>query len=339
MSITGAAPPGRGIGGRRRSSDTLLTIILTFAFLGGPLSTPSRRAALATSSAASVLALAAVTGCGSSEAAAPDGVQVVASTDVYGDLAATIGGDRVQVTSVIDDPSADPHSYEASVRTRLAVSEADLVLVNGGGYDDFMDTLLSADDSPAPVLTAVDVAGLDPEAEGFNEHVWYDLPAMADLTDRIADELGAVDPEGADGYAANAAGLRQGIEALVDRGEAARAAVDGAGVAVTEPVPGLLLDALGAEDRTPAEFSEAIEEGGDVAPAVLQQTLDLFATGQVRALVYNEQTSGPETEQVLAAARAAGVAVVPVTETLPEGADYVSWMGENLDAVVAALSA
>ena len=301
---------------------------------------PTRRAtALATSSLASVLALAAATGCGSSEAAATDGVQVVASTDVYGDLAATVGGDRVQVTSIIDDPSADPHSYEASVRTQLAVSEADLVLANGGGYDDFMDTLRSAVDSSAVVLTAVDVAGLDPESEGFNEHVWYDLPAMADLTDRIAEELGALDPDGADGYTANAAGLRQGIEALIAREETARATVDGAGVAVTEPVPGPLLDAIGARDRTPAEFSEAVEEGGDVAPAVLRQTLELFSTSQVRALVYNEQTSGPQTEQVLSAARAAGVAVVPVTETLPEHAHYVSWMDANLDAVVAALAA
>ena len=301
--------------------------------------TPTRRATvLVTSSLVSALALGAAAGCGSDEAAADDGVHVVTSTNVYGDLVQTIGGDRVQVTSVIDDPSADPHSYEANVRTQLAVSEADLVIQNGGGYDDFMNTLLSADDSGATVLTAVEVPGLDADAEGFNEHVWYDLPAMSDLTGQVADALSEIDPDGADGYAANAAELEGGIEALVARQQAARVTTEGVGVAVTEPVPGYLLDALGTQDLTPAEFSEAIEEGGDVAPAVLRQTLDLFSTGQVRALVYNEQTSGPETEQVLDAARAAGVAVVPVTETLPEGGDYLSWMGENLDAVVAALS-
>ncbi len=301
---------------------------------------PARRATtVVTSSLVSALVLAASAGCGSDEAAADDGVQVVASTNVYGDLVRTVGGDRVQVTSVIDDPSADPHSYEASVRTQLAVSEADLVVDNGGGYDDFMGTLLSATDSAATVLTAVDVAGLDPGAEGFNEHVWYDLTAMSALTGEVADALSEIDPAGADGYAASADALSRGIAGLVDEEEQARAAVRGAGVAVTEPVPGHLLDALGARDLTPPEFSEAVEEGGDVAPAVLRQTLDLFSTGQVRALVYNEQTSGPETEQVLAAARAAGVAVVPVTETLPDGEDYLSWMGGNLDAVVAALGA
>jgi len=302
--------------------------------------TPSRRAtALATTSLVSVLALAATAGCGSEEAAAADGVRVVTSTDVYGDLVQGVGGDRVQVTAVIDDPAADPHSYEADVRTQLAVSEADLVVENGGGYDDFMDTLVSATDAGAPVLTAVEVAGLDPAAEGFNEHVWYDLPAMSALVDEVADALGEIDPDGAATYAANATTLTDGIAGLVAAQESARPATEGAGVAVTEPVPGHLLDALGAQDRTPAEFSEAIEEGGDVAPAVLQETLALFSTGQVRALVYNEQTSGPETEQVMAAARAAGVAVVPVTETLPAGQDYLSWMRGTLDRVVAALSA
>ncbi len=298
---------------------------------------PSRRST--TALLASALALAATAGCGTDEAAADDGVQVVASTNVYGDLARTVGGDRVQVSSVIDDPSADPHSYEASVRTQLAVSEADLVIENGGGYDDFMATLVSATDADPTLLTAVQVAGLDTDAEGANEHVWYDLPAMSALTGRIADALAQIDPEGADGYAANAAELQDGIADLVAREEQARAATSGAGVAVTEPVPGYLLDALGAEDRTPAEFSEAIEEGSDVSPAVLRDTLALFSSGQVRALVYNEQTSGPETEEVLAAARAAGTAVVPVTETLPDGEDYLTWMRGNLDAVVAALGA
>jgi zinc/manganese transport system substrate-binding protein len=302
--------------------------------------TPSRRAiALAASTLVSALALTAAAGCGSEEAAADDGVQVVASTNVYGDLARAVGGDRVHVTSVIDDPSADPHSYEANVRTQLAVSQADLVIENGGGYDDFMDTLRSATEADPTVLTAVEVAGLDPDAAGFNEHVWYDLPAMSALTGQVATALGEIDPAGTNAYAANAAQLQEGIAALVAQEDQARPVTAGVGVVVTEPVPGHLLDALGVQDLTPAEFSAAIEEGGDVSPVVLRETLDLISAGRVRALVYNEQTSGPETEQVLNAARAAGIAVVPVTETLPDGEDYLSWMGENLDAVVAALTA
>ncbi|WP_369135093.1 metal ABC transporter solute-binding protein, Zn/Mn family [Modestobacter sp. I12A-02662] len=298
---------------------------------------PFRRAALL---AASSLALAAAAACGSEEDTADDdGVRAVASTDVYGDVVAAIGGDRVEVTSVLDDPSADPHSFEANTRTQLAVSRADLVVANGGGYDDFMDALVAADGTDAVVLDAVAASGLDAGAEGFNEHVWYDLEAMDALAGEVVTALGEVDPAGAEDYEANGATFRAGLQELVAAGEQARATTQGAGVAVTEPVPGHLLEALGAEDLTPAEFAEAVEEGGDVSPAVLQETLDLIGSGQVRALVYNEQTSGPQTERVLEAARAAGVDVVPVTETLPEGEDYLSWMRGNLDAVVAALSA
>jgi len=119
---------------------------------------------------------------------------------------------------------------------------------------------------------------------------------------------------------------------------AARPRTQGAGVAVTEPVPGYLLEALGAVDRTPAEFSEALEEGDDAPQSALQRTLDLFSGGRVRALLYNEQTTGPETQLVVHAAREAGVAVVAVTEILPEGQHYVPWMRTTVQRVVDALS-
>jgi zinc/manganese transport system substrate-binding protein len=108
-------------------------------------------------------------------------------------------------------------------------------------------------------------------------------------------------------------------------------------VANTEPVPHYLLDASGLVNKTPEKFSAAIEEGTDVSPELLKQTLDLFGRHQVKLLAYNEQTSGPETEAVLAAAKSAGIPVVPVTETLPKGKDYLAWMTDNLAAVTAAL--
>ena len=105
---------------------------------------------------------------------------------------------------------------------------------------------------------------------------------------------------------------------------------------MTEPVALYLLQASGYENKTPSEFTEAIEEGTDVPPLALQQTLDLFSSGTVSMLGYNEQTTSPETEKVLAAADAAGIPVVSFTETLPEGSDYVSWMTDNLAAIAAA---
>jgi len=272
-----------------------------------------------------------------SAAAAGTPVAVVASTNVYGDIVKTIGGDAVAVTSVIDNPDKDPHEYEADAQTQLAISKAQLVVENGGGYDDFVDTMLAAGSSKPTVVNVVEVSGYEQEpAEGeFNEHLWYDFATMEKLATRLSSDLAAVRPDQATTFQANATSFTETLQKL-EQGEAdIKADHAGDGVAITEPVPVYLLDAAGLENRTPDEFSEAIEEDSDVAPAVLQQTLALLEDKQVKLLAYNEQTTGPQTDSVLKAAQDNDVAVVPVTETLPEGETYLSWMQKNVDAVAA----
>ena len=268
-------------------------------------------------------------------------VRVVASTNVYGDLVKTVGGDAVQVTSIIDNPDKDPHEYTADARTQLAVSKAQVVVENGGGYDDFVATMLSASTGRPRVVNVADVSGYDqkPAAGEFNEHLWYDVPTMVRLVDRLSQDLAAVAPDRADTFRTNAAALTTRLQGLEKSEADLKAAHDGTGVAITEPVPLYLLEASGLVDRTPEAFSAAIEEGSDVAPTVLQQTEALFTGHQVGLLAYNEQTTGPQTEAVLKVARDNGVPVVPVTETLPAGKDYVGWMQDNLAAVGSALAA
>lgn len=276
----------------------------------------------------------AMAGCGTSaDGAARGTVDVVASTNVWADVARQVtAGTKVTVTSIISDPNADPHSYEASTRNELAVSQASLIIENGGGYDDFMTTLRDGSGAKGTVLDAVKIAGTT-----GNEHVWYDFPAVAKVADRIAAVLAAKDAPDAARFRSNATEFTARLSAL-EAGEAElRARYAGEGVAITEPVPLYLLTACGLVDRTPAAFSDAVANGVDVPPRVLQQTLALFAKKQVRLLVYNAQTVGPQTQQVQQAARANGIPVVPVTETLPAGQDYLSWMTGNLDAVRKAL--
>ena len=306
------------------------------------------RTALLSTAVLAVLSTAACSGSAAASAgASPSGgsasaLSVVASTNVWGDIAAAIGGDRVRVTSVISNPSADPHSYEASARTRLAVADARLIIENGGGYDDFMSQLVAATRSTAPVIVAVDASGAAAAAKAsgaqLNEHVWYDLPGVAKVADQITAALTAADPGDATTFRTNAARFQTGLQALITQEATDRASVQGAGVAITEPVPLYRLDALGAVNKTPAAFSKAVEDGTDAPAQVLQQTEDLFTSGAVKALVYNEQTTGTQTELLLHLAQTHHVAVVPVTETLPAGTTYLTWMGDNLAAVRKALS-
>ncbi|MFF7488902.1 metal ABC transporter solute-binding protein, Zn/Mn family [Streptomyces luteogriseus] len=300
----------------------------------------SRRLALLTSASLALLA-----GCGSSSDSAdgkstPARVAVVASTNVYGDIARRIGGDRVDVTSVISDPDQDPHSYEADPQNQLALSKAKVVIENGGGYDDFVDRMLkSGHNDSAQVIDAVGVSGKTaPKGGELNEHVWYDFPTVAKVADRISTALAKADPGDAAAFGKNAAAFKARLAPLEAEETRIRKAHGGDGVAITEPVPLYMIEASGLVNRTPPEFSEAIEEGDDVSPRVLRASLALFSGKKVKALVCNEQTSGPQTEKAEAAAKAAGIPVVPVTETLPEGKDYFGWMTANLDALASALA-
>lgn len=299
---------------------------------------------------AALVALA-LTGCGgqatpgtvapstSTASSASSTVPVVASTNVWGSVVSAVGGSSVQVTSIIDDPDKDPHEYEADAQNQLSISKAAVVVENGGGYDDFVDTMLKSSSGSAVVVNAADVSGYDQKpADGeFNEHVWYDFPTVAKVADAVAADLGKIAPDQAGTFTANATSFKAKLAELEAREAQIKKNHAGAGVAITEPVPLYLLDASGLVNRTPEAFSESIEAGTDVAPAVLAQTLALFQDKKVQLLAYNEQTSGPQTEAVLGAAKQNGVAVVPVTETLPAGKDYLSWMSANLDAVSSAL--
>ena len=303
-------------------------------------------------------------------------ITVVASTNVYGDIAATIGGDRVDVQSIITSASQDPHSYEASARDRLTVQKADLVIENGGGYDAFIDTLLQDAKDPH-VVTAVEYShdfpgneGHDDEAhadeahsdeahadeaehdhaedeagheghdhiEGFNEHVWFDPHTMIHVVEAIADELTALDPDGAKEFAANAADLTADLEGFETELATLKTDAPDVSVFITEPLPGYLAAAAGFTDITPEGFAESVEEGTDVAPAVLLQALDVIGSGQVTALLTNAQTGGSETQRVETAAKDAGIPVVAFTELLEDGSSYSEWMSDAIQSLAAAVT-
>ncbi|WP_030235040.1 metal ABC transporter solute-binding protein, Zn/Mn family [Streptomyces sp. NRRL S-455] len=275
----------------------------------------------------------------SREAAAPAPVPVVASTNVYGDVAKQIGGDRVKVVSIINDPAQDPHEYEAETRNQLELSRAKIVVENGGGYDDFMGEMLrGANNSSAEVITGVEASGKVPDDGGeYNEHVWYDMPTMGRLAERVADALAQAAPTEADAFRKNATDFKADLDTV----RAAEARIEkergGTAVAVTEPVPLYMVEACGLRNVTPPDFSEAVEEGDEVSARVLRETLGLVADGTAEALVLNEQTPTSQTERVERTARDNGVPVVTVTETLPSGQDYVAWMTANVDALRRAL--
>jgi zinc/manganese transport system substrate-binding protein len=310
---------------------------------------PAARAIVAAFAGLSVLLTACGQTAGNPQGSADDGiVDVVASTSVYGDIVSTIGGDKVRVESIITRTSQDPHSYEATTQVKLAVSKAELLVENGGGYDGFIRKL--ADDTGLDrgrVLNAVELSGLAPgddasgdgnDQAGFNVHVWYSLPAMARLADAVAAKLGELEPSSAETFRGNAEAFKGSLGGLEAELAGIKASAGAAPVAVTEPVPLYLLEAAGLDNQTPDEYTAAIQEDTDVPPAVLKATTDLMKSGNIRLLAYNQQTEGPQTVDVKDAATAAGVPVVNFSETLPEGKSYLQWMTGNVDNIGRALA-
>ncbi|MCR2824508.1 metal ABC transporter substrate-binding protein, partial [Microbacterium sp. zg.Y909] len=249
--------------------------------------------------AASVLLLAGCSGTATDGAATDDGaLQVVASTSVYGQIVEEIGGDAVEVTSIVSSASQDPHAYEASARDQLAIQRADLIIENGGGYDPFVDALIDASGVDVPVVTAVQHSadwpggdGHDAEAtdaqehgdhdhvEGFNEHVWYDPHTMEHVAEDIAAALTELRPDDAAIFEENLADFSGQIARLQLELSDLAVMHEGEGAFVTEPAPVYLALAAGLVDLTPPAFSEAVEEGQDVPPATLLAALDVIASG------------------------------------------------------------
>lgn len=303
---------------------------------------PERRPLLLARIAAAIVGAgslgAALAGCSGEAYDPPAGIQVVASTNVYGSLATTIGGAQVTVTSIIDDPSKDPHEYQADARTQLAVSRAQVVIENGGGYDDFLDTMVAASpNTRVLVINAVKLSGYDSSIPDFNEHVFYDYATVGKVVDAMVADLKKADPSHAGLFTDRGAKLQRKIAALQASELNLSGVTRGLGVAITEPVPNYVLAALGMKIVTPIAFSQAIDQGTDVPASVLEQTLATLTSGEAKLLVDNVQTSGPQTDAVLAAAKKAGIPAVPVSETLPPGLDYVTWQRGLLATIAQAV--
>jgi zinc/manganese transport system substrate-binding protein len=272
-----------------------------------------------------------------------DGITIVASTNVWGDIAKSIGGDRVQVISIIENFAQDPHSYEASARDQLAVNDADLIVANGGGYDVFIEALAKASGDKEvlyaylPEELAKDDDGHNHDHSDGNEHVWYDFHVVEDFANRLAAALAVLDAEYSSEYSDNLIDFQGEIEILEDRIAAVSGKYSGSSFVASEPVANYLLLELGLEDLTPKSFSQAIEEELDVSPKDLLAIQKLLKAKSVDVFVVNPQTGSVQINGLVSLAKQNGISIVELSELLPEASRYFDWMDLNIANLEAAL--
>ncbi|WP_208422870.1 metal ABC transporter solute-binding protein, Zn/Mn family [Latilactobacillus fragifolii] len=270
-----------------------------------------------------------VAGCGHSTKKT-NGMQVVSSLDFYGEAARAVLGQQGHVTSIINSPSLDPHSYEATTNDAKRVAKADVVIQNGLGYDSWLNKVVkSVHPDDQTVLT---VSQLMQQSNGANEHLWYDLKTMPTLTKRLVTEFSKRDPQHKATYQQNGAAYLKKLAVLNGQLQQLKARAKGQQVAVSEPVFDYALADMGYTVAN-QHFAKAIEDGTDPSPKDITTMRDLIKNHQIAFLVINKQEESPVIKQMHELADRQGVPVVQVTETLPAKKTYLTWMQQQFDAV------
>jgi zinc/manganese transport system substrate-binding protein len=265
-------------------------------------------------------------------------LRVVAAENFWGSVAAQVGGDRVEVHSIIDSPDADPHDYEPTAADARAVATADVVVVNGIGYDTWATRLVEADESPdLAVVDVGDVVGVGNEA---NPHRWYDPAAVDKVAAAITVAYRRADP----GHAAT---YDEGQRTFLGPGTADYRAViaeirrrwSGTPVGASESIVAMLTPALGLDLVTPPGFLRAVSEGTDPTAADKATADQQVRDHAVAVYVYNSQNATPDVQAQVDAARSASIPVVTMTETMvPAGATWQAWQTAQLEALRDALA-
>ncbi|QIS13629.1 metal ABC transporter solute-binding protein, Zn/Mn family [Nocardia arthritidis] len=264
-------------------------------------------------------------------------LEVVATINAWGSIAAQLGGDKVHETSIIANPATDPHDYEPSPADARTVAGAKVFIGNGIGYDAWADKLLAANPGKDRLeLTVGKQLGVPDDG---NPHQWYSPDAVAKIVDAITADYKKADPADA-AYFDDQRGKFVGTALAKYKGLISDIKTKYAGtpVGASESIFSPLSDALGLNLITPASFLKAISEGTDPSPADKAAIDQQIATKALKVYVYNSQNSTPDVQAQVDAAKKQGIEVSTVTETLaPADATFQDWQSGQLQALADAL--
>ena len=262
-------------------------------------------------------------------------IAVVAAQNFYGDIARQIGGDRISVASIMSNPDQDPHLFETTPGVVRQIANARIVIVNGADYDSWMDKLIAA--APRPGRSVISAAKLVNAKAGDNPHLWYAPATMPAVAKAIAAALSQADAAHTAEYAGRLGKILADLDRVTQRVAQIKAKHAGKPVTATEPVFGLMADALGLTMRNQSFQLAMMNDTEPSARDVAAFENDL-KNNKVKALIYNKQVSEKLTERLRAIAAKAKVPVVGVTETQPANVSFQDWMLGELDALDKALT-
>jgi zinc/manganese transport system substrate-binding protein len=262
-------------------------------------------------------------------------VRVVVSVGQWGDIVSDLGGACAAVKTIVHGTAVDPHDYEPTPADLAAFSDADLIVVNGLGYDAWAVRAASSVSPEPAMVNAGTVVG---KRSGDNPHLWYGPDYVDSVALAITAQLDALAPSASPYFDERATAWHQTMRRYYDEVSTLGAGIAGnVSYAATEPVFDYMAKAVGLLDRTPPGYRRAASNGADPSPADLHDFEQSLTDGSVDVLVVNEQTSGAVPDQLRSAAKRAGVPVVEVTEAPPDGSTFEAWQLSQLDALAKAV--
>jgi zinc/manganese transport system substrate-binding protein len=276
-------------------------------------------------------------GLGPGSSASGGKVEVVAAENFWGSIATQVGGDRAHVTSVIVNPDTDPHAYEPTPADARLIAGAKYVIVNGAGYDAWAPKLLGANPvSGRTVLTVGDFIG---KKEGDNPHMWYSPTYVDKVVDKVASDLAAIDPTDAPYFDQQKTAYKTiALKAYHDTINAIQSKYHGIPVGATESIFSYLASDTGLSLITPYDYLKAISEGADPSPADKATVVQQIKDRKIKVFVFNTQNATPDVQSLVDKAKAQGIAISHVTETLsPANLTFQDWQTNQLKELLAAL--
>ena len=295
-----------------------------------------RIARIAIAALASVGMLASVAACGSGRSSSEKSgtIEVVASVNQWGTVAKTLGGGNVNVTSIINSTNVDAHDYEPTTSDIAKLQKAQVIIVNGAGYDAW--AVKAAQSAKATVVNAAEVGGVK---DGDNPHVWF----SADVRKAVAQAI-------TEAYEQADAAKRSDFDKLHDQWKSEENNVeskiaevkqksDGLAYAATESVASYLAEDMGLADATPSGYAQATANESEPTPTDIKQFTDALKAGEIKLLVVNTQEESELTGKITNAAKSANVPMVNLTEQMPEQYDSLTaWMEGLVDAFSKAIA-
>jgi zinc/manganese transport system substrate-binding protein len=251
-------------------------------------------------------------------------INVVAGENFWGSIASQLGGSHVNVTSIVSDPNADPHQYESNNNDARAFAQAQYVILNGAGYDNWGQQLLSANPvSGRKVFTVADLLG---KHEGDNPHFWYNPDDVEQVANRITSDYQSLDPKDSAYFAQQRQAFETALTAYHQRLSEIKNKFAGQKVGATESIFVYLANYLGLNLISPPEFMQAVAEGNDPPADTVVTFEQQIQQKQITVLVFNVQTVTPVTDHLKQLAAAQGIPLVPVSETIqPPDASFQDW--------------